>query len=318
MAQARDLTGYISGNLIVIERDYDYPKTLKSSHPSAYWKCKCGCGNIVTIKSSRLTTDDPRQKATSCKECANKKRYCDISGQRFDRLIALEIAKDKSYNNDSHAIWKCLCDCGNITYVPINHLKSGATKSCGCLAHDLAIDDLTGQKFGKLTVLKQVSRPENVATISRAYWLCRCDCGSEIIVRSSALKDINNGIQSCGCIKSKGEQTIIKILQDNNIVYEYQKSFDNCRYPITNRPAKFDFYINNDFLLEFDGRQHFDFDDKGWNTEEHLKAQIERDEFKNNWCKNNKIILKRIPYQRLNSLTLNDILGDNFIYKEEE
>ena len=40
--------------------------------------------------------------------------------------------------------WKCLCDCGNITYVPINHLKSGATKSCGCLAHDLAIDDLTG------------------------------------------------------------------------------------------------------------------------------------------------------------------------------
>ena len=69
-----------------------------------------------------------------------------------------------------------------------------------------------------------MTRPENIAAISRAYWLCRCDCGSEIIVRSSALKDINNGTQSCGCIKSKGEQTIIKILQDNNIVYEYQKA----------------------------------------------------------------------------------------------
>ena len=111
---------------------------------------------------------------------------------------------------------------------------------------------------------------------------------------------------------------IIKILQDNNIAYEYQKSFDNCRYPITNRLVKFDFYINNNFLLEFDGYQHFYCDDKGWNTEEHLKAQIERDEFKNNWCKNNKIILKRIPYWKLNFLTLNDILGDNFIYKEEE
>ena len=145
---------YISGDLVAIERDYEYPKTLKSSHPSAYWKCRCKCGNIITIKSSRLTTDNPREKAISCKECSNDKRRIDISNQRFGRLIALEIVKDKYYNNDSHTIWKCQCDCGNITYVPVNHLKSGVTKSCGCLAHDIAIDDLTGQQFGKLTVLK--------------------------------------------------------------------------------------------------------------------------------------------------------------------
>lgn len=52
--------------------------------------------------------------------------------------------------------------------------------------------DLTGQKFGRLTVIK---RAENKGT--RATWLCKCDCGNELIVVGKNLRTGNT--KSCGC-----------------------------------------------------------------------------------------------------------------------
>lgn len=54
--------------------------------------------------------------------------------------------------------------------------------------------DLTGQKFGRLTVIKRV---ENSKT-KGALWLCKCDCGNETIVQSGNLKNGNS--KSCGCL----------------------------------------------------------------------------------------------------------------------
>ena len=60
--------------------------------------------------------------------------------------------------------------------------------------------DLTGQKFGRLTVIK---RGENYVSSSgktvKIQWLCNCDCGTEnILVVGSQLK--NGRTKSCGCI----------------------------------------------------------------------------------------------------------------------
>jgi hypothetical protein len=52
--------------------------------------------------------------------------------------------------------------------------------------------DLTGQRFGRLTV---VSRVENIK--DRTAWLCRCDCGKEKIVRGYSLR--LGDTKSCGC-----------------------------------------------------------------------------------------------------------------------
>lgn len=54
--------------------------------------------------------------------------------------------------------------------------------------------DLTGQRFGRLTVLEPV---ENIG--SRTAWLCRCDCGQETIVTTRRLRDGHR--TSCGCDK---------------------------------------------------------------------------------------------------------------------
>jgi hypothetical protein len=54
----------------------------------------------------------------------------DLVGQKFGRLIVIKYEKNDKSNN---AIWKCRCDCNNITFVLGYSLRSGNTQSCGCL-----------------------------------------------------------------------------------------------------------------------------------------------------------------------------------------
>lgn len=311
MSRAKDLTGLIVGDLIVLERDYEYPKTLQSTNPSTYWKCQCKCGTIFPVKTCRLTATNPRERATCCKQCAFKKKRKNLLDQQFGRWSVISETNQK---RGGHFLWKCQCKCGTIGFIDEQHLLSGASKSCGCLLHDLYCEDLTGQQFEKLTVIKQVPRPEHLSNISRAYWLCQCECGNQVIVRASSLK--NHTINSCGCIASLGEQKILHILKENHINYEYQKTFLTCYFPDTKRCARFDFYINNEFLLEFDGKQHYE-PIEFFGGNEKFELQKTYDEIKNLWCKNNHIKLKRIPYWKLKTLCLEDILGDEFIYEQE-
>ena len=57
--------------------------------------------------------------------------------------------------------------------------------------------DLTGQTFGRLTVLK---RAENSPS-GRSRWLCQCECGNTCIVHSTSLHSGNT--RSCGCLKAE-------------------------------------------------------------------------------------------------------------------
>ena len=56
-------------------------------------------------------------------------KFIDLTGNRYSNLVVLE----KAYSENGVVIWKCKCDCGKITLVRGQNLKSGAVKSCGCL-----------------------------------------------------------------------------------------------------------------------------------------------------------------------------------------
>lgn len=73
-------------------------------------------------------------------------------------------------------------------------------------------NDLTGKKFGRLTVIKQAEDYISPSNKHYSQWMCKCNCNneSEIIVRSD---DLNNGkVQSCGCLKS--EKTLMRNIQN--------------------------------------------------------------------------------------------------------
>ena len=60
-----------------------------------------------------------------------------------------------------------------------------------------ALKDLTGQKFGRLTVIKR----KGSSKYNRAIWECKCDCGNIVNVISGSL--ISNYTKSCGCLKKE-------------------------------------------------------------------------------------------------------------------
>ena len=107
---------------------------------------------------------------------------------------------------------------------------------------------------------------------------------------------------------SLGEKRILELLTNNDIKFAREVSFGTCLFPDTHYPAKFDFLINNSFLLEYDGQQHYEANGRGWNTQEQLIKTQEHDIYKNQWCKENSIPLIRIPYTKLDTLTLEDLM----------
>ena len=58
--------------------------------------------------------------------------FVDITGERYGRLIANRCVGRKW----GKALWSCVCDCGSVTEVASNSLRSGVTQSCGCLSDE--------------------------------------------------------------------------------------------------------------------------------------------------------------------------------------
>ena len=117
--------------------------------------------------------------------------------------------------------------------------------------------------------------------------------------------------------RSKGEEKIRDILFTNNIPFIQEKTFEDCRFPETNRKARFDFFVNNSYIIEFDGRQHIEETTGSYSNWWSLDYVRSHDAFKSNYCKEKNIPLIRIPYTHLNKIQLEDLQLEtsNFIEK---
>lgn len=62
--------------------------------------------------------------------------------------------------------------------------------------------DLTGRKFGRLTVLGRSGTYQRPSGNKEPTWLCKCECGNEVVVMSSNLKKKGNTL-SCGCLQTE-------------------------------------------------------------------------------------------------------------------
>ena len=159
------------------------------------------------------------------------------------------------------------------------------------------IRNWAGQQVNELTVLERdITKPSGNG--HPVFWICRCDCGNEKLVRWSNL--LHKRVSSCGCLISKGEQEIKSILLKHNIDYKDQYIFNDL-ISSKGKPLMFDFAIfrNNKLfcLIEYQGRQHYERDSKFFDQE----AQ-ERDQLKRDYCNKHNIKLIEIPYWDFNKL----------------
>lgn len=223
----------------------------------------------------------------------------DLTGQKFGRLTVIEKT---NYRQSNSVVWLCQCECGKTTYVSSVNLRKGRTKSCGCLKTESDhspkgnVKNLLGQTFSKLTVIAR----DGSDARGEAKWLCQCDCGQKVSVLGSNLR--SGHTQSCGCDRSsKGEKKIASLLIENAIPFSTQKRFDELG------ALSFDFYVNNHYLIEYDGETHYKYNLHGWHNESQFLAQQERDVVKNEYCQKNHIPLIRIPYWHLSKLMIDDL-----------
>ncbi len=118
-------------------------------------------------------------------------------------------------------------------------------------------------------------------------------------------QQISNHLQGQKCPKcknSRGEENIRKFLNEQNISYIEQKTFDFCVNPKTNYLLKFDFYIPHlNLCIEYDGELHFK-PVKFFGGIKSYEKQIYLDGIKNKFCEDNKINLLRISFIQFNDI----------------
>lgn len=241
-------------------------------------------------------------------------KIIDETGNIYGKLTVLK----RNGSIRGQAAWLCQCSCGNFTTVPGAALRNGNTKSCGCQKYSgfngggQTPSIKIGDRFGKLTIIEDMGlRPYYNTGKNRRWYKCKCECGNIVEGWGNAIK---SGIKSsCGCLSSKGELKIEKLLKDNNINYKKEVVDENLLQQY-NRRLRFDFGIYDDDnnlikYIEFDGRQHKEGMDPGiWSNSEPLEKIQERDEIKNEFCKKNGITLIRISYNKLKKLKIEDLI----------
>lgn len=227
-----------------------------------------------------------------------------LIGQKFGPLKVIELNIEKT-NQQKRAIWLCFCDnCNKIHSVRSDSLQ----KIIQCPKDKKGISLIKEEKgnvYGKLIVIKKAKKSNANKNV---FWLCQCECGNQIIVNGIDLR--REHTHSCGCIKSLGEEKISRLLKENNIIFEKEKTFEDCINPETKAKLRFNFFLlEYNILIEYQGSQHYETSNAGWNTKERLISQIKRDKIKKQWCINNNKKLIEISYKNFNNITINKLLG---------
>lgn len=286
----QDLTGRTFGRLTAIE-DIGAYNDLTGWR---VWKCVCECGEYTKVPSVWLRNGHTQSCGCYGREVVgvhiNGRNYkrTNLVGKRFGKLVVKEAVEHKIEPN--YTTWLAECDCGGTRITTQGVLQMGNANSCGCLRRR----DITGETFGKLTVLKR--NEELTQDKGATYWEYLCECGTVITVKLSAI--VYGDRVSCGCVSmSSGEWLVKNELDKHGINYEMEYTYDDLKYK---NLLRFDFAIKDargkvEHLIEFDGKQHY-IEVPSFSGS--LELTQHRDNLKNEYCEKNNIPLTRIPYYK--------------------
>lgn len=189
-------------------------------------------------------------------------------------------------NNHTKILHRCKID-GHQWMSPPNNILNG--KGCPkCYGNA----KMTHKEYvEKLLIINPnievIGKYVNVAT--KTLHRCKID-GYEWLPRPHDI------LAGCGCPKcktSKGEKAIEEWIKKQNILYEVQKRFHDCR---DKNPLPFDFYLpDHNICIEYQGGQHY-FEVEYFGGKEKFEIQKKHDKIKKEYCEQNNIKLFEIPY----------------------
>lgn len=306
MSNRVDETGNKYGEWTILR--YIPPANREQPKSSLNYLAQCSCGNIRPVRSSDLKSG----KSKSCGCLKNKKWNIEI-GKTYGEITVLYQLKNR--HNNYIQQYHCKCSCGNEVTWPADYINK--KKNCGCKymeGFDI-IQDMIGEKYGHLTVLKISDKLDRNG--KRNYRICQCDCGNITEVYRGHLKDGHT--QSCGCLISFGEDYVYNYLTQYNLNIKRQYKTDL----IDKKPLPFDIAILNKAnkllaLIEIQGKQHYDN-----NLLFYSNDIIKHDKMKKEYCYNKNIPFLTLDYSLGKEKTdfkkwneiINNFLKENNIYE---
>lgn len=124
------------------------------------------------------------------------------TGYRVGRLT---VEAHTGQRKNGYMVWKCRCDCGGEILLDTRCLQRGTVRDCGCATlTGPGRLDISGKRFGMLTAVRPTKERSARGSI---MWLCRCDCGKEVLAESGQLACGNR--KSCGCLGRPGRKDFV-------------------------------------------------------------------------------------------------------------
>jgi hypothetical protein len=250
------------------------------------------CGNIFYQSYDKHINS--KQRCSYCYNTTgklNKKLLQEKSNLKYNK----EYTINGDYINNYTKIEITHTVCGNTYYqIPNNHLKR---KCFFCYGTPLK----TNEQFQKESDLIHNNGYKLIGdyiNCKEKVKLLHLKCNR--IFEQIAMVHLNGSVCS-HCSMSKGETAIKNYLEKNNLNYELQKGFNDCKYIKT---LRFDFYLPKfNLCIEFNGKQHYESIDF-FGGDDGLKSNILRDECKKNYCISNNINYLIIKYDDYNNIDL--------------
>ena len=294
---------------------------------------KCDiCGKEYQLPYNRYIKNINNFGKTVCFECSrsiiSKNRWGQSEKNR--QLLAFNLANDicndcgyqllttlDNIKNRRSRI-KYICPIHGVHEVTINNLASG--KRCPGCAKDNTKNVL---KLSAEEVSKRISEcggtilnPQEYINNSERNLKITCPrCGNPFV--TSLVLFTQHGGQLCpDCYRkeSVGERRVREYLENNNIEYEFQKWFIDCR---DIKPLPFDFYLpQKNIIIEFDGIQHIKDGGNFFHSSYDLNTTKKHDIIKNEYCNEHNIELIRIPYTQIDHIS--EILDNKLINSHED
>ena len=311
------IVGQTFGKLTVLEAS----EYRDINNGSILYKCQCSCGNIVYRRRKQLKDEHFSSCGCDINYKKREERKKEMIGKQIDDLLVLSLNEDQFLYGEY--VWNCQCKCGNIVAKNTSTLKDKthyhSCNDCARINHRVPLNT----RIGDLEIKNYINDPNNNSLIG---YKCYCyKCNNLVDLDTIKYRNITRrqgNMATCGCdsVVSYGEQKIENLLILHNINYLHDKGyFKDLIFPNTNGLCRFDFIIFNNknevsYIIEYDGEQHFTYNNKGWNNDETYQERKDKDLFKNQYCFDRNIPIIRIPYWHFNQLNIQDLLLETSNY----
>ena len=224
----------------------------------------------------------------TCAECTNNKKHTIEEVREAFNEKGYILLSTEYKNNSTKLQFKCPQEhIGEINY----HNFSNGQMCAKCVGNKKYTIEDVKESFNKANYTLLSTEYSNRKTVLQY----RCPQGHIGEIRYDYFI---RGTRCNACQQSHGEIAIRKHLTELNLEFVPEKRFEDCR---NINPLPFDYYINNQFIIEFDGGQHFEVNKFFGGEDAYIKRQ-QSDKIKTDYCRNNKLPLLRISYREFKDI----------------